>query len=266
MPGPYKWPEGSPQRNVGGGVPDTPQVNSPSRVICRAASPLAAVAVCGNGRCPGRDESLPYKSTAKRSTAVSCGPGMPGPYKWPEGSPQRNVGGGVPDTPQVNSPSRVICRAASPLAAVAVCGNGRCPGRDESLPYKSTAKRSTAVSCGPGMPGPYKWPEGSPQRNVGGGVPDAPHASSPSRVMRRAASPLAAAAVCGSGKIPERDESLPYELTVKGIWPEGLRQRNVGGGVPDAPQVSSPSRVMRRAASPLAAVAVCGSKKAPREG
>ena len=38
--------------------------------------------------------------------------------------------------------------------------------------------------------------------NVGGGVLDAPQASSPSRVMRRAASPLAAAAVCGSGKCP----------------------------------------------------------------
>ena len=41
---------------------------------------------------------------------------------------------------------------------------------------------------------------------------------------------------------------------------------NVGGGVPDAPQVSSLSRVMRRAASPLAAVPVCGSGKVPREG
>ena len=37
----------------------------------------------------------------------------------------------------------------------------------------------------------------------------------------------------------------------------------VGGGVPDAPQASSPSRVMRRAASPLAAVEVCGSGKFP---
>ena len=39
-----------------------------------------------------------------------------------------NVGGGVLDAPQVSSPSRVICRAASPLAAVAVCGSGKCPG------------------------------------------------------------------------------------------------------------------------------------------
>ena len=148
----------------------------------RAASPLAAVAACGSGKVPGRDESLPYK--------------------WPEGSPQRNVGGGVPDAPQVSSLSRVIYRAASPLAAVAVCGSGIVPGRDESLPYKSTAKRSTAVSRGPGMPGPYKWAEGSPQRNVGGGVPDAPQASSLSRVMRRAASPLAAVAACGSGRVP----------------------------------------------------------------
>ena len=45
---------------------------------------------------------------------------------------------------------------------------------------------------------------------VGGGVPDAPQTSSPSRVMRRAASPLAAVAVCGSRKVCGRDESLPY--------------------------------------------------------
>ena len=38
------------------------------------------------------------------------------------------VGGGVLDAPQVSSPSRVICRAASPLAAVAVCGGGKVPG------------------------------------------------------------------------------------------------------------------------------------------
>ena len=50
------------------------------------------------------------------------------------------VGGGVLDAPQVSSPSRVVRRAASPLAAVAVCGGGKVPGRDESLPYKSTAK------------------------------------------------------------------------------------------------------------------------------
>ena len=30
------------------------------------------------------------------------------------------VGGGVLDAPQVSSPSRVMCRAASPLAAVAL--------------------------------------------------------------------------------------------------------------------------------------------------
>ena len=47
------------------------------------------------------------------------------------------------------------CRAASPLAAVAVCGGGRVPGRDESLPYGLNRKRDMAVSCGPGMPGHY---------------------------------------------------------------------------------------------------------------
>ena len=54
-------------------------------------------------------------------------------------------------------------------------------------------ERDLAVGCGPGMPGPYKRPEGLRKRNVGGGVPDAPQVSSLSRVMRRAASPLAAA-------------------------------------------------------------------------
>ena len=46
------------------------------------------------------------------------------------------VGGGVLDAPQVSSPSRVMCRAASPLAAVAVCGGGKVSGRNSSLPYK----------------------------------------------------------------------------------------------------------------------------------
>ena len=46
------------------------------------------------------------------------------------------VGGGVLGAPQVSSPSRVICRAASPLAAVAACGSRKVPGRDKSLPYK----------------------------------------------------------------------------------------------------------------------------------
>ena len=35
---------------------------------------------------------------------------------------------------------------------------------------------------------------------------------------RRAASPLAAVEACGGGKLPGRDESLPYEWSVKGIW------------------------------------------------
>ena len=50
------------------------------------------------------------------------------------------VGGGVLDAPQVSSPSRVIRRAASPLAAVEVCGGGRYLGRDESLPYEQTGR------------------------------------------------------------------------------------------------------------------------------
>ena len=50
------------------------------------------------------------------------------------------VGGGVPNALRVSSPSRVICRVASPLAAVTVCGSGKVPGRDESLPYEWTVK------------------------------------------------------------------------------------------------------------------------------
>ena len=56
------------------------------------------------------------------------------------------VGGGVLDAPQVSSPSRVLCRAASPLAAVAVCCSGKVPGRDSSLPYKQ--KRARAAPSG----------------------------------------------------------------------------------------------------------------------
>ncbi len=47
----------------------------------------------------------------------------------------RIVGGGVPDAPQwggrIFPCARIFkwgCRAASPLAAVAVCGGGKCPG------------------------------------------------------------------------------------------------------------------------------------------
>ena len=84
-----------------------------------------------------------------REVAVGCGPGMPGPYRAVTGkqdipagwraaymrplqmagrSTARIVGGGVPDAPQRSSFSRVTCRAASPLAAVAVYGGGKCPG------------------------------------------------------------------------------------------------------------------------------------------
>ena len=39
---------------------------------------------------------------------------------------------------------------------MAVCGGGKVPGRDESLPYGLNRRRDLAVSCGPGMPGPYR--------------------------------------------------------------------------------------------------------------
>ncbi len=45
--------------------------------------------------------------------------------------------------------------------------------------------------------------------------------------------------------------------------PESLPQWNVGGGVLDAPQGGSLSRVTCRAASPLAAVEACGGGKCP---
>ena len=60
---------------------------------------------------------------------------MPGPYRVAGKFTARIVGGGVPDAPQWGSFSRVACRAASPLAAVAACGSGKVCGRDESLPY-----------------------------------------------------------------------------------------------------------------------------------
>ena len=46
----------------------------------------------------------------------------------------RIVGGGVPDAPQwgqdfpLRTDFKWGCRAASPLAAVEVCGGGKCPG------------------------------------------------------------------------------------------------------------------------------------------
>ena len=64
----------------------------------------------------------------KRDLSVSRGPGMPGPYRAAGMFTVRIVGGGVLDAPQGSSLSRVTCRAASPLAAVAVCGGGKYPG------------------------------------------------------------------------------------------------------------------------------------------
>ena len=65
-------------------------------------------------------------------------------------------GGGVLNAPRVSSPSRGIGRAASPLAAAAVCGGGRCPGGMNPAPTMRTAKRDLAQARGPGMPGPYR--------------------------------------------------------------------------------------------------------------
>ena len=47
------------------------------------------------------------------------------------------------------------CRAASTLAAVAVCGGGKCAGGMNPSPTDDS-KRDMEVGCGPGMPGPYR--------------------------------------------------------------------------------------------------------------
>ena len=46
----------------------------------------------------------------------------------------RIVGGGVPDAPQRAGFLSWGCRAASPLAAVAVYGGGKCPGEMNPSP------------------------------------------------------------------------------------------------------------------------------------
>ena len=105
----------------------------------RAASPLAAVAVCGGGKVCGRDESLPYGLNHKRDLAISCGPGMPGPYRAAMGKRDTAVSfGGV--------------RAPRPTHGFSSGVVGR-PVLWPPWPF------AAAVSCGPGMPGPYKWPE-----------------------------------------------------------------------------------------------------------
>ena len=113
--------------NVGGGVPDAPQVSSLSRGIGRAASPLAAVEVCGGGKCLGginpSPTNLPQKGYGGRLRA-----GHARPLQTTGMFTATIVGGGVLDAPQIGSPSRGIGRAASPLAAAAVCGSGKFPG------------------------------------------------------------------------------------------------------------------------------------------
>mgnify|MGYP006900898330 CR=1 FL=1 len=66
------------------------------------------------------------------------------------------VGGGVLDAPQVSSPSRFICRAASPLAAVAVCGGGKRPGGINSSPTADPGARGYGKAAGRACPAPTK--------------------------------------------------------------------------------------------------------------
>ena len=78
------------------------------------------------------------------------------------------------------------CRAASPLAAVAACGGGKVCGRDESLPYRLNRERDLAISCGPGMPGPYRAIRSLSPRGFGalGGAQRAPPASKADPLLR----------------------------------------------------------------------------------
>ena len=121
----------------------------------RAASPLAAVEACSGGKLPGRDESLPYELTVRGIWRRVAGRACPAPTG---GDGETGYGGkfrrgeGTPPYAWIFKWGR---RAASPLAAVAVCGGGKLPGRDESLPLRIDRKRDMAAGCGPGMPGPY---------------------------------------------------------------------------------------------------------------
>ena len=69
-------------------------------------------------------------------------PGSPSSVRFADSFPQGGslcsyaVGGGVPDAPQVSSPSRVICRAASPLAAAGPCGQRSLSGRIWNPPLR----------------------------------------------------------------------------------------------------------------------------------
>ena len=65
---------------------------------------------------------------------------MPGPYGAVMGKWEMEVGRRGEDTPPYARIFKWGCRAASPLAAVEVCGGGKVSGRDESIPYELTAK------------------------------------------------------------------------------------------------------------------------------
>ena len=57
---------------------------------------------------------------------------------------------------------------------MAVRGGGRVPGRDESLPYELNRERDMPVSCGPGMPSPYRAAMGKRDMPVNRGGVRAP--------------------------------------------------------------------------------------------
>ena len=151
---------------VGGGVLDAPQASRPFRVIRRAANPLAAAEVCGSGKVCGKDESLPYGLNRERDAAVSCGPGMPGPYRAAMGKRDVSAGqraaymrplqiGGRFRAAGVRGAWRRATSAASqqswPARAVA------CPAGASIAHYPSFAP----LNCGPSLATPQhpnlKW-------------------------------------------------------------------------------------------------------------
>jgi len=92
------------------------------------------------------------------------------------------------------------------------CVKSKAPGRDESLPYELNREKGFDGRSRAGHARPLQGGDGetgySGRFRRGEGTP--PYA----RVFkwgRRAASPLAAVEACGGGKVPGRDEFLPYK-------------------------------------------------------
>ena len=146
--------------------------------------------VGGDGKVCRRDESLPYKSTAKRSTAVSRGPGQPGPDKW--GGVYTSGGwgwcaGGM-NPPQKNHPQNGLRGSAAGRAGPAPTSGrkfipagvrGRLAAHNERLQFASQTRSCgclprrgkhcslpsfAALNCGPALATPQhpnlRWRKG----------------------------------------------------------------------------------------------------------